>query len=97
MQVSVEGIRLHVVASGDGPPLLLINGIGAQAGMWKPLREAPPAPRRIALPAIHDLVCDRERRDAVEATKRMLDADPRATHEPHPLALLSAGVRSFWT
>ena len=51
MQVSVEGIRLHVEEYGDGPPLLLINGIGAHAGMWKPLREALPGPRLIAFDA----------------------------------------------
>ena len=51
MQVDVEGIRLHVEESGDGPPLLLINGIGAHAGMWKPLREALPGPRLIAFDA----------------------------------------------
>jgi hypothetical protein len=27
----------------------------------------------------------------------MLDAELRATDEPHPLALMSAGVRAFWT
>jgi pimeloyl-ACP methyl ester carboxylesterase len=51
VQVDVEGIRLHVEESGDGPPLLLINGIGAHAGMWKPLREALPGPRLIAFDA----------------------------------------------
>jgi pimeloyl-ACP methyl ester carboxylesterase len=51
VQVDVEGIRLHVEETGDGPPLLLINGIGAHAGMWKPLREALPGPRLIAFDA----------------------------------------------
>ena len=51
LQIDVEGIRLHVEAFGDGPPLLLINGIGAHAGMWKPLREALPGPRLIAFDA----------------------------------------------
>jgi len=50
-----------------------------------------------ALPAIHAFVCDGDRRDAVEVTKPMLDAELRATDEPHPLALMSAGVRAFWT
>ena len=107
MQVSVEGIRLHVEAFGDGPPLLLINGIGAHAGMWQPLREALPGPRLIAFdapgtgrsatPPIHDLVCDGDRGEAVEVTKAMLVAELRATDEAHPLALMSAGVRAFWS
>ena len=103
MQVCVEGIRLHVEAFGDGPPLLLINGIGAHAGMWK----APPGPRLIAFdapgtgrsatPPIHDFVCDGDRGEAVEVTRAMLDAELRATDDAHPLALMSAGVRAFWS
>jgi pimeloyl-ACP methyl ester carboxylesterase len=42
---------LHIEAAGDGFPLLLINGIGAHAGMWKPLREALPGVRTIAFDA----------------------------------------------
>jgi poly(3-hydroxyoctanoate) depolymerase len=49
--VNVEGIRLHVEEHGDGPPLLLINGIGAHTTMWAPLREALPGPRIIAFDA----------------------------------------------
>jgi pimeloyl-ACP methyl ester carboxylesterase len=48
VQVNVEGIRLHVEDDGDGPPLLLLNGIGAHAGMWKPLQAALTGPRVIA-------------------------------------------------
>ena len=33
---SVEG-RAHVLATGDGPPLILLNGIGTPAAMWAPL------------------------------------------------------------
>jgi pimeloyl-ACP methyl ester carboxylesterase len=29
--------RVHVRALGDGPPLLLINGLGGHTGMWEPL------------------------------------------------------------
>jgi len=54
-------------------------------------------PESRALPAIHDFICDGERGDAVEVTKPMLDAELRATGAPHPLALMSAGVRAFWT
>ena len=52
-----------------------------------------------ALPAIHDFVCDGDRGDAVEVTKPKtpLDAELRTGTEPHPLALMSAGVRAFWT
>jgi poly(3-hydroxyalkanoate) depolymerase len=35
--VSVDRQRLRVVSTGTGPPLLLINGIGASAEMWAPL------------------------------------------------------------
>jgi poly(3-hydroxyoctanoate) depolymerase len=44
-------LRLHIEESGDGPPLLLINGIGAHTGMWAPLRAALPGPRIIAFDA----------------------------------------------
>lgn len=35
--VEVDGLRLLAVRSGSGPPLLLINGIGAAVEMWAPL------------------------------------------------------------
>ena len=35
--VPVDGLRLRVVRHGDGPPLVLINGLGAPAEMWRPL------------------------------------------------------------
>jgi pimeloyl-ACP methyl ester carboxylesterase len=35
--VRVRGLRLRVRRSGEGPPLLLINGIGAALEMWEPL------------------------------------------------------------
>jgi poly(3-hydroxyoctanoate) depolymerase len=35
--VQAGGLRLRVGRSGDGPPLLLITGIGASLGMWEPL------------------------------------------------------------
>jgi pimeloyl-ACP methyl ester carboxylesterase len=38
-RVVVDGLKLRVVRAGSGPPLLLINGIGAAAEMWEPLVE----------------------------------------------------------
>jgi poly(3-hydroxyoctanoate) depolymerase len=35
--VSVGDLRLRVARRGSGPPLLLINGIGAPIEMWEPL------------------------------------------------------------
>jgi pimeloyl-ACP methyl ester carboxylesterase len=49
--VQVEGIRLHVRESGDGPPVLLINGIGAHVGMWAPMERYLPGMRMIAFDA----------------------------------------------
>ena len=31
-----SGPRLRVARAGEGPPLLLINGLGANLEMWKP-------------------------------------------------------------
>lgn len=31
--------RVHVRAFGEGPPLLLINGLGAHTAMWEPLEK----------------------------------------------------------
>jgi len=49
--VQVEGIRLHVRESGDGPPVLLINGIGAHIGMWASMERFLPGMRVIAFDA----------------------------------------------
>ena len=38
--MAVGGHRLRVRRTGDGPPLLLINGIGAPLEMWEPLTAA---------------------------------------------------------
>lgn len=35
--VDVVGGRAHVLVAGDGPALLLVNGIGLPAAMWAPL------------------------------------------------------------
>ena len=49
--MQVEGIRLHVRESGDGQPVLLINGIGAHVGMWAPVERFLPGMRVIAFDA----------------------------------------------
>ena len=36
----VKGLRLRVREVGDGPPILLVNGIGAHVEMWGPLERA---------------------------------------------------------
>jgi hypothetical protein len=66
--VTVGGTRLHVQETGEGRPLLLINGIGAHVG----------------------------RRESVAVTRPMLDAALPAVM-PHPVSLMSAGIRAFWT
>jgi poly(3-hydroxyalkanoate) depolymerase len=47
-QLRVSGLRLRVSRSGEGPPLLLINGIGASIEMWSPLLPHLPAGEVIA-------------------------------------------------
>jgi poly(3-hydroxyalkanoate) depolymerase len=37
-QVHIGGLRLRVDVSGEGPPLLLLMGIGGNLDMWDPLR-----------------------------------------------------------
>jgi len=38
--VQVDGARIRVSVRGDGPPLLLIMGLGGNLEMWGPLEEA---------------------------------------------------------
>ena len=49
---------MHVRALGDGPPLLLINGLGGHTGMWEPLERELGGFRIVEfdLPAGKDLV-----------------------------------------
>ena len=47
----IRGLRLHVREAGEGPPLLLINGIGAHVGMWRPLEQTLPDVRVISYDA----------------------------------------------
>lgn len=49
--VVAGGTSLHVREVGEGPPLLLINGIGAHVAMWRPLEDALPGVRRISFDA----------------------------------------------
>lgn len=44
----VAGTLLRVAVTGDGPPLLLINGIGANLALWQPLASRLPG-RRIVM------------------------------------------------
>src|ERR1700694_288691 len=36
--IEIRGIRLRIAVHGQGSPLLLINGLGANIEMWEPLR-----------------------------------------------------------
>lgn len=47
----IGGLRLQVRESGQGPPLLLLNGIGAHVQMWQPLERALRGIRLIAFDA----------------------------------------------
>lgn len=50
-EITVDGVRLHVRECGSGPPVLLINGIGAHVDMWRPLERALSGVRTIAFDA----------------------------------------------
>jgi pimeloyl-ACP methyl ester carboxylesterase len=49
--VRAGGLRLHVREVGEGPPVLLINGLGAHTAMWGPLERALPDLRLISFDA----------------------------------------------
>jgi poly(3-hydroxyalkanoate) depolymerase len=49
--VHVAGLRLRVARHGEGPPLLLLNGIGANLDMWAPLTRRLPGRELIAFDA----------------------------------------------
>src|SRR5438105_15774061 len=38
--VCLDGLWIHVREVGEGPPVLLINGVGASTAMWACLEEA---------------------------------------------------------
>ena len=50
-ELRIRGLRLHVRETGEGPPLLLLNGIGAHVGMWRPLEQTLPDVRVISYDA----------------------------------------------
>lgn len=50
-EISWSGHRVHVAATGDGDPLLLVTGIGANTEMWAPLTRQFPTRRVIAFDA----------------------------------------------
>jgi pimeloyl-ACP methyl ester carboxylesterase len=45
--VRIGDVRLHVRDTGDGPPVLLINGLGTHTAMWAPLEQALSARFRV--------------------------------------------------
>ena len=49
--VEVEGLKLRVSRRGSGPPLLLLNGIGANLDLFEPLRECLSGRETIAIDA----------------------------------------------
>ena len=50
-RLRIAGTELFVRETGDGPPVLLINGMGAHHGMWEPLMNGLPTFRTIAFDA----------------------------------------------
>mgnify|MGYP000276416675 CR=1 FL=1 len=46
-RLDVDGVQLRVAVLGDGPPLLLINGIGANVEMWAALATQLPGRRLV--------------------------------------------------
>ncbi|HEY1510925.1 MAG TPA: alpha/beta fold hydrolase [Solirubrobacteraceae bacterium] len=44
----IRGLRLRISVQGAGPPLLLINGLGANIELWQPLRSFLPDRQTIA-------------------------------------------------
>ena len=50
-ELRIRGLRLYVRETGEGRPLLLLNGIGAHVGMWRPLEQTLPDVRVISYDA----------------------------------------------
>ena len=48
---SIDGSQIRVAQTGEGPPLLLIMGIGGNLDMWRPLARQLPGRRLIAFDA----------------------------------------------
>ncbi|MHB8690828.1 MAG: alpha/beta fold hydrolase [Solirubrobacteraceae bacterium] len=49
--LTLDRTRLRIATTGDGPPLLLLMGIGGNLEMWKPLARQLPGRRLIAFDA----------------------------------------------
>jgi pimeloyl-ACP methyl ester carboxylesterase len=49
--VDVRGLSIRLSVEGEGPPLVLINGLAANIELWQPLRMLLPARRTIAFDA----------------------------------------------
>ena len=49
--VEASGLRMRVGRHGEGPPLLLITGIGANLDMWAPLERLLPGRELVAFDA----------------------------------------------
>lgn len=47
--VRLDGLSVHVRDVGEGPPVLLLNGVAADTGMWARLEAALPGFRLISL------------------------------------------------
>jgi pimeloyl-ACP methyl ester carboxylesterase len=92
--MEVRGMRIRIAIEGQGPPLLLINGLGANIEMWKPLRRLLSHRQTIAFdapgagasdqPTKSLLMRARARRD-VSGTRRFPESGG-ADGAPHPAA-----------
>jgi pimeloyl-ACP methyl ester carboxylesterase len=49
--VQIRGLRVRLSVEGEGPPLVLINGLAANIELWRPLRMLLPGRRTIAFDA----------------------------------------------
>ena len=49
--VRLDGLSVHVREVGEGPPILLLNGVAADTGMWARLEAALPGFRLISFDA----------------------------------------------
>ncbi len=49
--VRLDGLSIHVRDAGEGPPVLLLNGVAADTGMWARLEAALPGFRLISFDA----------------------------------------------
>jgi pimeloyl-ACP methyl ester carboxylesterase len=48
--VSVDGLRIHLAEAGEGPPLILLHGLGVTHETWAPTIEALAAGWRVIAP-----------------------------------------------